>query len=269
MSDRTSPLDRLIRFCLEQKLVVVLATIGLITWGVLVAPFDWTIEGVPRDPVPVDAIPDIGENQQIVFTEWPGRSPQDIDDQISYPLTVALLRLSGQRAELHGLRTGPAVVTSGALAPFWSGEAYIVWRDHEFLPPLLRSGDRGEGVAWVQHALRELGFFSGSDTQAFDWETEQAVRAFQNDRGLPPDSEVGPLTKMALYRALPRYPIPRLDEQGLSGGEPIAIPRLLHARIGIARAVSLLCHLDTVGKCISGEVLAHGIISIVVTDPVR
>ena len=48
-----------------------------------------------NDPVPVDAIPDIGENQQIVYTEWRGRSPQDIEDQISYPLTTALLGIPG------------------------------------------------------------------------------------------------------------------------------------------------------------------------------
>ncbi|MBT8444195.1 MAG: efflux RND transporter permease subunit, partial [Gammaproteobacteria bacterium] len=84
-----------IRFCLEQKLVVALVAIAVIFWGVLVAPFDWEIGEIARSPVPVDAIPDIGENQQIVFTEWPGRSPQDIDDQISYPLTVALLGIPG------------------------------------------------------------------------------------------------------------------------------------------------------------------------------
>ena len=39
----------------------------------MVAPFDWNLGWLPRDPVPVDAIPDIGENQQIVFTEWMGR----------------------------------------------------------------------------------------------------------------------------------------------------------------------------------------------------
>lgn len=89
------PVNKLIRFCLEQKLVVVLLTTAVIFWGVLVAPFDWQLGNLPRDPVPVDAIPDIGENQQIVFTEWMGRSPQDIDDQISYPLTVALLGIPG------------------------------------------------------------------------------------------------------------------------------------------------------------------------------
>jgi Cu(I)/Ag(I) efflux system membrane protein CusA/SilA len=89
------PLNSLIRFCLEQKLVVAIVLFGTLFWGVLVAPFDWDLGSLPRDPVPVDAIPDIGENQQIVFTEWPGRSPQDIDDQISYPMTVAMLGIPG------------------------------------------------------------------------------------------------------------------------------------------------------------------------------
>ena len=88
-----NPINGLIRFCLENKLVVILFTVVLIVWGIAVAPFDWESEIIPRDPVPVDAIPDIGENQQIVFTEWMGRSPQDIEDQITYPLTTALLGL--------------------------------------------------------------------------------------------------------------------------------------------------------------------------------
>jgi len=94
-SPSRGPIDRAIRFCLEQKLVVGIVVLGAVFWGVLVAPFDWSVPGIAREPVPVDAIPNIGENQQIVFTEWPGRSPQDIDDQISYPLTVALLGIPG------------------------------------------------------------------------------------------------------------------------------------------------------------------------------
>ena len=61
-------INRLIRFCLEHKLVVMLFAAGLIFWGILVAPFDWKFDALPRDPVPVDSIPDIGENQQIIFT---------------------------------------------------------------------------------------------------------------------------------------------------------------------------------------------------------
>ena len=90
-----SLLDGLIRFCLEHKLVIGLLALLIIGWGLMSAPFDWNLQGLPRDPVPVDAIPDIGENQQIVFTQWPGRSPQDVEDQITYPLTVSLLGIPG------------------------------------------------------------------------------------------------------------------------------------------------------------------------------
>ena len=93
ISNRPGILDRIIRFCLENKLVVALGVLLVLGWGLMVAPFDWDLWGLPRAPVPVDAIPDIGENQQIVFTEWMGRSPQDVEDQITYPLTVSLLGL--------------------------------------------------------------------------------------------------------------------------------------------------------------------------------
>lgn len=87
--------DKIIHFCLSRKLIVFIITIMVIGWGTMVAPFDWNMAGLPRNPVPVDAIPDIGENQQIVFTPWAGRSPQDVEDQITYPLTVSLLGIPG------------------------------------------------------------------------------------------------------------------------------------------------------------------------------
>jgi copper/silver efflux system protein len=90
-------LDRIIRFCLENKLIVALVLVLATAWGLMVAPFDVQLGGLPRDPIPVDAIPDIGENQQIVFTSWMGRSPQDVEDQITYPLTVSLLGIPGVR----------------------------------------------------------------------------------------------------------------------------------------------------------------------------
>jgi Cu(I)/Ag(I) efflux system membrane protein CusA/SilA len=93
--ERLSLLDQAVWFCLTNKVVVVLAVLCLVTWGFMVAPFDFGIQGLPRDPIAVDAIPDTGENQQIVFTEWPGRSPQDIEDQVTYPLTTALLGTPG------------------------------------------------------------------------------------------------------------------------------------------------------------------------------
>jgi copper/silver efflux system protein len=91
-------LNRIIRFFLENKLVTMLILILLVSWGIVTSPFGWNTGILPGDPVPVDAIPDIGETQQIVFTQWPGRSPQDIEDQISYPLTTYLLGIPGVKS---------------------------------------------------------------------------------------------------------------------------------------------------------------------------
>jgi Cu(I)/Ag(I) efflux system membrane protein CusA/SilA len=91
-------LNKIIRFFLENKLVTVLVLILFVSWGIITSPFGWDTGVLPQDPVPVDAIPDIGENQQIVFTQWMGRSPQDIEDQISYPLTTYLLGIPGVKS---------------------------------------------------------------------------------------------------------------------------------------------------------------------------
>ena len=88
-------LNKSIKFLIENKLVAVLLVTLFVAWGVATAPFDWKTGSFPRNPVAVDAIPDIGENQQIVFTKWTGRSPQDIEDQITYPLTTSLLGIPG------------------------------------------------------------------------------------------------------------------------------------------------------------------------------
>ncbi len=88
-------LNKTIRFFLENKLIAILLLLLLIGWGIIVSPFGWSFASLPSDPVPVDAIPDLGENQQIVYTPWAGQSPQDVEDQITYPLTTQLLTVPG------------------------------------------------------------------------------------------------------------------------------------------------------------------------------
>ena len=88
-------LNRIIKYFLENRLITMLLLVLIVVWGLSTAPFNWHGGLLPRDPVPVDAIPDIGENQQIVATEWMGRSPKDMQEQVTYPLTTSLLGIPG------------------------------------------------------------------------------------------------------------------------------------------------------------------------------
>ncbi len=88
-------LNKIINYFLNNRLITILLLVVIIVWGMITAPFNWHQGILPNDPVPVDAIPNIGENQQIVATEWMGRSPKDIQDQITYPLTTSLLGIPG------------------------------------------------------------------------------------------------------------------------------------------------------------------------------
>lgn len=73
-------LTSIISFCTRERIVVLILTCVVVTFGIY-----------STHEVPIDAIPNIGENQVIVFTAWPGRSPKDVEDQVTYPLSVALL----------------------------------------------------------------------------------------------------------------------------------------------------------------------------------
>ena len=73
-------------FCIRERLLILLASVGLICFG-----------AYSTQQVPLDAIPNVGENQVIVLTPWMGRSPKDIEDQITYPLSVALQAVPGSK----------------------------------------------------------------------------------------------------------------------------------------------------------------------------
>ncbi len=77
----------ILRFCINERLIVLLLAL-------VVAAYGW----FSMQQVPVDAIPNVGENQVIVYTPWPGRSPKDVEDQITYPLSVAMLQVPGRES---------------------------------------------------------------------------------------------------------------------------------------------------------------------------
>ena len=80
------PLNSIIERSLKNRVLVLGLACALGAWG-------WWAMGA----TPIDAIPDLSDNQVIVFTEWPGHGAQEVEDQVSYPLTVNLQGLTGVR----------------------------------------------------------------------------------------------------------------------------------------------------------------------------
>lgn len=98
--------EKLISFSLKNRFVVLLVSVCLFTWGVY---------SVQQNPI--DAIPDLSENQVIVFTEWMGRSPQVIEAQVTYPLV----------SNLQGI---PKVKNIRGASMFGMSFVYIVFEDN-------------------------------------------------------------------------------------------------------------------------------------------
>ncbi|MDO6472971.1 efflux RND transporter permease subunit [Maribacter sp. 1_MG-2023] len=91
-------LNGLIKYLVKNKLIAFVMLLVLLTWGLMSVPITVDNVLVGSNPVSVDAIPNLGDNQQIVYTEWEGQSPQDIEDQVTYPLTSNLLGLPGVKS---------------------------------------------------------------------------------------------------------------------------------------------------------------------------
>src|SRR5580765_5011749 len=79
-------IDHILTFSIRRRWLVILAAAAIALWGIRAA-----------FRTPVDAIPDLSENQVIVYTEWPGHGPREIEDQVSYPLSLELKGLEGVR----------------------------------------------------------------------------------------------------------------------------------------------------------------------------
>ena len=99
MNGRDTVIHSLVELSLKNRLIVLVLYVGLAGWG-------WW--AMSRSPV--DAIPDLSDNQVIVFTDWTGRSPQEVEDQVTYPLTVSLQGLPGVRVVRSGSAFGFSMI---------------------------------------------------------------------------------------------------------------------------------------------------------------
>ncbi|UCG16830.1 MAG: efflux RND transporter permease subunit, partial [Phycisphaerales bacterium] len=124
-------IDRVVRTFLSAPILAIVLCAALAGWG-------W--HSFRQNPK--DAIPDIAENQAIVFTEWAGRSPKDVDEQVTYPLTVALQGVPGVRE----IRATSGFGWSIVYVVFHEGIGFYWARDRVLERLTIARGDLPEGV---------------------------------------------------------------------------------------------------------------------------
>jgi copper/silver efflux system protein len=145
-------IDRLIHWSLHNRFLVISGFLLLCAWGL-----------VALNRVPIDAIPDLSENQVIVYADWPGRSPQEVEDQITYPLSVSLQGLAGVRAVRASSMFGFAFLTvifEDRIDPYFARTRVLERLNSlgDLLPEgvVARLGPDATGLGWVyQYYLKD------------------------------------------------------------------------------------------------------------------
>ena len=126
------------------------------------------------------------------------RVRQNLPDRLKY---VVLMNIIDGDLIIGHPRLGKIRVGRDELLKFWTGRAFILWRDPIPDCRVLKRPMQGEDVSILQGLLAKLGYLSEDDvTGVFGEVTEEAVREFQRDRNLTVDGVVGPRTKMMLYK---------------------------------------------------------------------
>ncbi|MGH9238135.1 MAG: efflux RND transporter permease subunit [Vicinamibacterales bacterium] len=161
-------IERLVEWCARNRFLVVTGTVMLTLWGI------WTMRSIP-----VDAVPDISDVQVIVSTEWPGRSPDLIEDQVTYPIVSALISTPRVRSVRGFTDFGVSyvyVIFDDSADMYWARSRVVEYLQGirgqlpEGVNPVI--GPDATGVGWVfEYALvDETGRHSLADLRSFqDW----------------------------------------------------------------------------------------------------
>lgn len=161
-------IDKIINLSAKNRFLVLLFTLLIATWGI------WSLSNIP-----LDAIPDLSDTQVIIFTEWPGRSPDIVEDQVTYPIVTSLLAapevqfVRGQ--SFFGLSFVYIIFADGT-DMYWARSRVLEFMNEiqaqlpEGITPTL--GPDATGVGWVyQYALVDRsGRNNLADLRSFqDW----------------------------------------------------------------------------------------------------
>lgn len=151
-----------IRWSLRNRLLVLLATLLMAAWGV------WSVQQAP-----LDALPDLSDTQVIIRVSYPGKAPQIVEDQVTYPLTTTMLSVPGAKTVRGFSMFGDAyvyVLFDDGTDPYWARSRVLEYLSQvqSSLPPEAKAslGPDATGVGWVfeyvltdksgQHSLGDL-----------------------------------------------------------------------------------------------------------------
>src|SRR4030095_2276945 len=176
-------INHLIESSLKNRFLVACATLFLIAWGV---------RAIYRTPV--DAIPDLSENQVIVFADWPGRSPQEVEDQVTYPLSVNLQGLAGVKTVRANSMFGFSLITiifEDKIDNYWARSRVLERLNYlgDFLPAGVtpKLGPDATGLGWIYQYYLEVdpakapqgGYDRGQLRAIQDWFIRYQLNAVQ------------------------------------------------------------------------------------------
>ncbi|MXJ79492.1 efflux RND transporter permease subunit [Klebsiella michiganensis] len=155
-------ISAVIRWSLRNRLLVLLATLIMAAWGV------WSVQQAP-----LDALPDLSDTQVIIRVSYPGKAPQIVEDQVTYPLTTTMLSVPGAKTVRGFSMFGDAyvyVLFDDGTDPYWARSRVLEYLSQvqSSLPPEAKAslGPDATGVGWVfeyvltdksgQHSLGDL-----------------------------------------------------------------------------------------------------------------
>ena len=201
-------LNKVIKYFLNNRVITLLILAIVLVWGLITAPFNWHGGILPSDPVAVDAIPDIGDNQQIVATEWMGRSPKDIQEQITYPLTTSLLGIPGVKTIRSSSMFGMSfiyIIFEEDVEFYWSRSRIL--EKLNSLPPGTLPKDVTPSLGPDATALGQIFWYtlegrdpqSGEPTPGWDPDELRTIQDFQVKYGLASAQGVAEVASIGGY----------------------------------------------------------------------
>ncbi|MBX3465461.1 MAG: efflux RND transporter permease subunit [Planctomycetes bacterium] len=169
-------IDALIRGCIRKPFLVFVAVALMLGGG-------W----YALTNIPVDAVPDIGEKQVIVYADWPGRSPQDVDDQVTYPLTIALEGTPGVKVIRSASGFGFSmvfVIFKDEIDYYWARSRVLERMNvaRQWLPPGVEPvlGPDATALGWIfYYTLEGEGFDLGELRSIQDWFLRYQLQAVE------------------------------------------------------------------------------------------